>query len=457
MKTKFLTEASAMWQLAWPVLIGQLASVGMGAVDVAMTGHLSANDLAAVALGAALWTIVLVTMMGVMMATNTLVAHEVGAQEFDAVARITRQSLWLGVGVGIVGCVLLAASSFTFDWINIDPWVREKATNFVWASSLGLPAFACYRALYGYTTSLNQTKPVMLIAVGGLLFNIGVNWLLVFGNWGFPQLGATGCAIATSIGMWLMLGAMIWWIRHAPVYRATNPFTHWEAPDWAALRGMLRLGLPIGITLFAEVSAFSLAGLLMAGFGVVTLSAHQITLNFSGLVFMVPMSVGIAVTTRVGQALGEGDPARARYIAWVGIALAFAFAAASSLFIFLFREQIAAVYTSDVNVQMMTVSLLLFAAIFQLADGIQVCASSAIRGYKVTTGPMLIQLFAFWLIFFPLGSLLAWSPWRPEAAMGGAGFWLGLTIALVIAAVLMLAYLVRVSRRALTSPAEPQA
>jgi MATE family multidrug resistance protein len=450
MKTRIRTEAAALWTIAWPVLIGQLATVGMGVADVAMTGHLSADDLASVSLGANVWAIILVTVMGIMLAVNTVIAHEVGAENHGRVPHMVRQSLWLGLGVGLIACLLLNLSTLIFNYLQLDDAINAKASQFVHVISMGMPALAMYRALYGYTTSLNQTKPVMMIALGGLTYNIVVNWLFIYGHWGFPKLGSTGCALATGTGLWLMLGAMIFWMRRAEAYHNTFPFTHFEAPNWKEIGSTLRLGLPIGITYFAEVSAFGAVGLLIARFGVVPVSANQIALNFSSLVFMVPMSLGIALTTRVGQTLGEGDPQRARFVSWIGYALSMSFAVISALGIMLFRDQIAAAYTSDAAVQAMASQLMVYAAIFQLSDAAQVTASCAIRGYKVTRTPMLIHLMAFYGFALPLGCLLGlapdWMPWHPQQPMAASGFWIGLVLGLTVAGVLLTGFLHRLSK-----------
>jgi MATE family multidrug resistance protein len=215
---------------------------------------------------------------------------------------------------------------------------------------------------------------------------------------------------------------------------------------------MLRLGLPIGVTYFAEVSAFGAVSLLVARFGVVEVSAHQIALNFASLVFMVPLSFGIGLITRVGQAVGEGNPARARFASWVGVSMSLLFALLSAIFIALFRHRIAAAYTSDAAVQALCAHLLLFAALFQLSDATQVATSCAIRGYKVTRQPMLIQLLAFWVFALPLGYLLGLAPqWAqglplaPAAPMAASGFWIGLVLGLTIAAVLLTGFLNRLS------------
>jgi MATE family multidrug resistance protein len=439
--TPIRTEIATLWRLSWPMLVGQLATVGMGVADVAMTGHVSAAELAAVSLGTSVWSIILVTVMGVMMAVNSVVSHEMGVGRYDKISHSVRESLWMGLLVGLAGCLAANACALLFDHIGLEQAVADRAKTFLHIISIGMPGFACYRALYGYTTSINQTKPIMVIAILGLLYNVTINWLFIFGKFGLPKLGGVGCAVATASGVWLMLFAMVGWIKVSSAYRATYPFTHWEGPNWSEIGSMLRLGLPIGVTHFAEVSAFGIVSLLVARFGVVQVSAHQIALNFISLVFMVPLSFGIGTLTRVGQAMGEGNPVRARFVALTGTGLCMSFGLLSAAFIALCRWQVAAMYTSDAAVQATCVTLLLFAAVFQLSDSTQVAAASAIRGYKVTRSPMLIQMIAFWGVALPVGWILglapAWFPWSPSEPMQATGFWIGLVLGLTVAAVLL--------------------
>lgn len=450
-------EIANLWQLSWPMLIGQIATVGMGVADVAMTGHASANALAAVSLGTSVWLMVLVTVMGIMMAINTVVAHEIGAGRYDQIPHSVRAALWKGLIVGVAGCAAVNLCTLLFDHIGLEPGVAHEASMFLHVISVGMPAFACYRALYGYTTSINQTRPVMVIALGGLAFNVVVNWLLVFGNLGFPALGAVGCAVATAVGTWLMLGAMVWWVRTSYVYQMTYPFGKWEGPDWEEIGVMFKLGLPMGVTYFAEISAFSAISLLVARFGVVQVSAHQIALNFVSLVFMAPLSFGTALLTRVGQALGEGNPLRARFVGWTGVGMSVAFGVFSAAFIAVFRWDIARAYTTDIAVQAMCVQLLLFAALFQLSDSTQVAVANALRGYKVTRGPMAIHLLSFWGVSLPLGCILGlapdWFPWSPAAPLSARGFWMGLVVGLTFAAVLLTWTFRRLARQRITQGA----
>lgn len=445
------TEIRALWQLAWPILVGQLANVGMAVADVAMAGHASAQDLAGVALGSSVWMIVVVTLMGVMMSVNPTVAHYVGAGQFDRVPHVVRQALWKGLGVGAVAFVLANLAARVFDTMELEPAVRGIAVRFVHITSFALPAFALYRVLYGYSASLNQTKPMMAIALAALLLNVVLNWLLIVGNLGFPSLGGVGCAWATMVCIWFNLGALLWWMRRSPDYRSTWPFARFEWPHREKVGSLLKLGLPIGVTYFAEASAFSLIALLVAHFGSTQVAAHQIALNFSSLTFMLPLSLGLALLTRVGQALGAGDAVAARFRATVGVALSIGLAVLSALLMAVFNHGIAAAYTSDAQVATAAASLLLMAALFQVSDAAQVSTSCAIRGYKVTRSPMVIHLTAFWGFALPLGCVLGlapdWSPWRPAQALQAQGFWIALVVGLTVAA-LCLGYLLhRVAQR----------
>jgi MATE family multidrug resistance protein len=290
----------------------------------------------------------------------------------------------------------------------------------------------------------------MFIALGALVLNITVNWLLVFGNAGFPALGGLGCAWSTLLCVWFNLLGMLWWMRCSPAYRSTWPFGTFEAPHREKVHSLLRLGLPIGLTFFAETSAFGLIALLVARFGSTQIAAHQIALNFTSLVFMVPLSLGMALLTRVGHSLGAGDPVAAHFRAWVGVWLALGYAVLSAVGMAIFNTTIAAAYTSDVAVTAVASQLLLLAAAFQLSDATQVVTSCAIRGYKVTRSPMLVQLMAFWVCALPLGCALGlapdWMPWHPAKPMQAQGFWIALVAGLSVAAIGLSLLLRSVSR-----------
>jgi len=453
LNSTFKNEIRLLWLLAWPVLIGQLATVGMSVADITMVGHFHKDELAAVSLGSSLWVIIMVTVVGVMFAVNTVVAHEVGAKNFDRIPQMMQQSFWVAIGVGCIAWAILITSTFIFDYLNMSQTVLENAKKFVYAISFGMPAIALYRTLYCYSASLNQTKPVMFIAIGALIFNVFLNWILIYGKLGLPQLGAVGCAIATVISMWFMFFVMVFWVRFAKVYQPTYPFKKFEKPDLGFIKHILKIGVPIGLTYFIEVSTFCVIALLIAHFGVIQVSANQIALNLSSLLFMIPMSLGVAQITRVSQTLGENNFRLARYISLLGIWVSLAFSSISVFLIIKFRHTIAAIYTSDPDVQKVAASLLLIVGIFQFSDGLQVIAASALRGYKNTFKPMIIHLLAFYIFAIPLGYILAiapdWSPFQLPQPLGVTGYWIGLTIGLTISALLQVTYLNHYSKNKL--------
>lgn len=454
-RQQITTELRALWHLAWPILIGQLATIGMAVADVAMTGHYAAADLAGVSLGVSIWNMVILTIMGTMMAVNPMVAHHVGAKAFGEVPHVVRQGLWNALAVGLVAMVVANAAAMVFHTMDITAHIRDLAIDFVRITSFGLPALAAYRVLYGYSASINQTKPLMVIALLALALNVLVNWLLIYGHAGFPELGGLGCAWSTLLGTWFNLGALLWWMHRAPAYRSTWPFAAYEGPEWPTIAHLLRLGLPIGITYFAETSAFGFIALLIAKFGSTQAAAHQIALNFASLVFMVPLSMGLALLTRVGQSLGAGEYRAARFRAWTGVGASMVFALVSATAMALFNRQIALWYTSDMAVVVLTAELLLLAAAFQLSDTAQVVISCAVRGYKVTRAPMAIHLTAFWVFSLPLGVVLglapAWAPWHPAEPMAAQGFWIALVVGLTVAASGLVWLLRRVARDAIAA------
>ena len=339
----------------------------------------------------------------------------------------------------------------------LEPATHQVAVGFVQITSFALPAFAAYRVLYGYSASIGQTKPMMAVALGVLLLNILLSWVLVFGHWGFAPQGGLGCAWSTLLCVWVNLGGLLWWMRRSPAFASTWPLAKWEWPHLPKLRSLLKIGLPIGVTYFAETSAFALIALLVARFGSHQVAAHQVALNFTSLVFMVPLSLGVAVLTRVGHALGAGDPQAARFRAWVGVAVALGFALVSASGIAAWRTEIAGMYTNDTVVVALAAQLLLLAAVFQLSDAAQVVTSGAIRGYKITRAPMWVQLLAFWAVSLPLGYVLGIAPhfapdwlralaWFPTEPLQATGFWLALVLGLTVAASGLLLLLRHVAR-----------
>lgn len=444
---KRLADSRLTWTLAWPLIISQLAGTGLAFIDATMAGHASAADLAVVSVGSSLWITGLVSMMGLLLAISPLVAHKVGEGKIDAIAHLVQQALWQGIAVGLFFFMaFLIIGPWVYPYLGLEPAVAEKASHFLAAVGFGMPALAIQRVLGNYSTAIHQPRPVMVIALLTLLLNIPLNWIFVYGHFGAPAMGGVGCGVASAICAWLGAIMAMLWVWRAPAYRATQPFRNWIAPHWSTQKQLLKLGLPIGLAFLVEVSAFSGVALLLARLGNTTVAAHQIALNLTAMMFMIPMGLGSALTVRVGQALGAGDTAQARYIGHTGLLMGLAIAASGGLLLSLGGHALSGLYTSDMPVRELAASLMVFAAVFQLFDASQAILSGILRGYKLTRGPMVAYILAFWLVGLPLGYLLTygfggWPGW------GAQGYWLALVVALALIALSLLWLFRRVSRR----------
>jgi MATE family multidrug resistance protein len=295
---------------------------------------------------------------------------------------------------------------------------------------------------------IGRTRVMLAIAVGALVTNGVLDYVLMYGKLGFPALGAVGTGYATAFTQWLMFLTMLVYVRRRAHYRPLAIFVRFEWPAWPVQRELLWLGLPIAIGIFMESTLFSGVGLIMGTLGTDIVAAHQIALNYASFVFMVPMSISLAISVRVGHALGRGDPVEARLAGFTGIGLCLCFEVLSALSMALFPHQIVGVYTRDAAVAGIAVNLLYMGAVMQLSDGLQVSAMGALRGYKDTRLPMVITVVAYWLVGFPL----AWAfgiPMHLSPPIIWAGFLAGLTVA----ALLLIVRFMRLSRRALAQPA----
>lgn len=430
--SRFFKESQALARLSLPIILSQVAYVLLGLLDTIMSGQAGSADQAAVALGVAFWVPLFFTLTSVLQAVSPLVAHHFGAGNMAGIVHDTREGMWLSVFAGALSIALLPTARPLMAALEIDAALIDKTHVFLLGIAVGLPAAMLFRVLSYYSASINQTQPMMILAFLGLGVNALFNWLLIWGHWGLPALGGAGCGWATAIGMWVALLALAGWTAWAPAYRACYLWHGWSWPHWETIRKLLKIGIPMGIAALAEVGAFSSVALLVGRFGAEQIAAHQVALNFSSVIFMIPVGLSTALSIRVGQTLGAGDARGARFIAWSGIALGLLIAVCAIPLILFGREAIVSFYSPDRNVQIVAANLMLFTAIWQLADAAQVTAIGALRGYKVTLPPMLMMLVAFWLIGLPVGAWLGYKGMGSIPPQGIYGFWIGLVTGLIL-------------------------
>ncbi len=426
------SELKEVGRLAGPLIVGQLSQVGMGFTDTVMAGRLSAIDLAAVSMGSSLWIPIYLGCVGIMMAVSPTVAYLKGANQSHKIGPIYRQSLWIGVGLAIIGTLIGREIGIILPWLNINTDIIPLTQGYLIAISWGIPAVCAYLALRYVSEGIGHTKPVMYIQLIGLAINAVGDYILMYGKLGAPALGAIGTAWSSAIVYWIDAVLIVAYVKLHPHYRTLNLFHRIDKPDFAELWRLLRLGAPIATTITMEVGLFTAVTLLMGALGVVAVAAHQIALNYAALTFMVPLGISMAITIRVGQAAGAQNISAARFSGMIGMSMAVCAMAFSAGLILLIPENIASLYTQNPQIIQGAVHLLFMAALFQIFDGLQVSALGALRGLKDTSYPMWVTFIAYWSIGLPLSYLFGITQ-----AFGPQGLWAGLIFGLTTAAILL--------------------
>ncbi|MGL4615802.1 MAG: MATE family efflux transporter [Shewanella sp.] len=428
-------QAKRLIQLALPVLIAQVTQTMMGFIDTVMAGRVSAVDMAAVAVGTSLWLPAILFVQGLLMAFTPLFAHYNGANNQKAIQPLAFQAGYLALMGGIGVMAFLASAPLILNYMDLEPELYRLTIGYLDGILWGAPAFVLYQVLRGCSEGISYTLPTMVIGFVGLAVNIPANYIFIYGHFGVPAMGGAGCGIATALVFWAMLVAMAIYMQIHPKFSALAPFSKFHRPDVNTMKKMTKLGMPIAMALFFEVSLFAIIALLLAPLGAAVVASHQIALNFSSIVFMLPLSIGIAVSIRIGYYLGRDRADIAGTVTKVGLSLALSLALMTAVLTVLFRFQIAKLYNGDPQVIALAGSLMLMAALYQLSDSIQVVAAGALRGYKDTRSAFYITLLSYWGIGMTLGYTLAYTDYIVPA-MGAHGFWIGLIAGLTSAALL---------------------
>ncbi len=435
-------------------MVAQLAQNSMTFVDTLMSAQAGPEELAAIALGGSLWLPLFLAVAGILMATTPMVAQLVGGNHEQGSRHTFQQACWLAVVLGVMGVILLRNPEPILDLLSLEASLYAKTQAYLDAVSWGFPAYMLYQVVRSYAEGFGKTHPAMRIAVLGMLCNIPLNYVLIFGKFGLPELGGVGCGYATAIVMWVMLLAGLVYLRKSPVFKPIRLFSNWQRPCISTQKEMLKLGVPIGFSLLIEVSMFCMLALLLAPQGENVIAANQITISYTGMIFMIPLSMAMALTIRVGHLVGARDAEGARFAAGTGALITLSIAAVSCTLSLLLAPQIVSLYTDKAVISSLAITLISIAAVFQFSDALQVSAAGALRGYKDTAIPLLMVFIAYWVIGLPVGYSLAFTDlWMP--AMGASGLWYGLIIGLSVGAVLLGTRLFRISRHALARSTVP--
>ncbi|MGI9220666.1 MAG: MATE family efflux transporter [Woeseiaceae bacterium] len=443
---KWQVELRALLKLAGPLIVNNLAIAGIHFADAIMAGRLGAETLAAVAVGGSIWFFGFTICMGTLMAISPIAARHFGAGTPELIGRYTRQGIYFGVFVAVILIwVFHQYVGAAINAVGIDSGFRDLTQGYVLALVWGAPGIFVFLAFRFTTEGIGLTKPIMYASVASLFLNVFLNWVLMFGNLGAPALGAVGCGIASAITMWsIMIGLGIY-IMCSKTYAPLQIFARVGKVRPDVIKEILVLGFPIAVTITAEAGLFNAVSVLMGTRGAAIAAAHQVAINFAMTTFMIPLALSSAITVRVGHALGAGDAHGARHRANVGVITCAVFMTCSAAVMLMFRDIVVLIYTNDPAVTSIAISLLLAAAIFQIGDGVQIGAAGALRGYKDTRFPMVINIFAYWVLAFPLAYMAAVT-YRAAPVYTWGAFIVGLWIA----AVLLTWRLIRLSKAELS-------
>jgi MATE family multidrug resistance protein len=424
-------ESQKLLTIGSPIIATQLISMGLNFTDTVMAGNLSALDLAAVAIGNAIYMPVAVFCMATLIAINPVVSQFLGARKFDEIGKSARQLFWLILMLSIPAFFLLRNLDLVMIWMNVTPEIIPIADGYLNAVSWGILPLLIYAGVRYFSEGLSVTKPAMFVASGALIINIGANYVLMYGKLGFPQLGAIGTGYATAIVSFFAAVAFVTFTAKFKPFKRFNIFERTKGPEWKYISELIKVGVPNGISSSMEVLLFATVSLLMGTLSVKAAAAHQIAINVAATMFMIPFGLSLAISQRVGFSIGQGSLEKARFRGFIGILICAGVMTFTAFLLFLFPEFIISIYTDDPEVTLVAVSLLFMAAVFQISDGLQIGGFGALRGLKDTRVPMFVNFISYWIIGFPVGYFLGiYIDYGPE------GLWIGLICGLTVAAVL---------------------
>jgi len=425
-------EMRTTFVLALPLIFGHVSTGMISFVDSVLAGRHSANTLASVAVGSALWSTAIIVLIGILLAVPPTVSQLDGAGRRAQIAPAVRQAAWLALGLAALLFVFLSFGGVLLQLMGVAPDVQPGARDFLHGIRWGVPALALYFVMRYLSEGLHWTWPTMILGLGGLALLVPLGYAMMFGRFGFPELGAAGLGYATAIMLWTQMLCFLAYLARSRRFADLGLFSHFEGPDWPRIRELLRLGLPIGVSIFMEGSLFIVTALLIGGMGEVPVAAHQIAINVASITFMSALGLAEATTVRVGHGVGSRDAAGVRRAVLAGYAIVLCTQSVAAIAIVLGNEAVASIYTRDAAVIATAASLLLFAAAFQLSDGVQVISGAALRGLKDTHRPMLLTAFAYWGVGMPIGAGLGFG-----LGWGAPGMWCGLIAGLTFAAFLL--------------------
>jgi MATE family multidrug resistance protein len=437
-----------MVALAVPVVLSELGWMAQGVVDTIMVGRLGPAAIGAVALGNAICYTPSLFGVGLLLGLDTLVSQAYGREDHDECHRWLAQGVYLACIAAVPLMALIGLASFFFARFGITAEVAQPASTYTARLLWGTLPLLLYAAARRYLQGVGQVRVITATYVAANLVNWFLNWVLIYGKFGFPAMGVNGSAISTVFARITMAVALMGFAWRYERSRGHPLFQHWAGPQWARLKTLVKLGAPAASQIVLEVGAWNLATFSAGYLTPVALATHQIVLNYASVTYMVPLGISAAAAVSVGHAVGAGDAARARRAGWMGLALGTGFMMIAAIVLVAFPRPLIELYTSDPRVLAVGPALLVIVAAFEIFDAIQIVSTGSLRGLGETHAPMWANLVGYWALGLPLGFFLCFG-----LKWGIYGLWIGLTLALIVIALALLVRWNRDSRKPLSAAA----
>ncbi|WP_449539032.1 MATE family efflux transporter [Ferdinandcohnia sp. Marseille-Q9671] len=426
-----------------PILITQLGMFSMVFFNTVMTGRYNSSDLAGVAIGSSIWNPIFTGLSAILLAVSPIAAQRFGEKRNKEVSIVVSSGVYLGLLIGLLviisGAILLNP---LLNVMNLSEDVHQTAHDYLVGLSFGIVPLFIFNVLRSFIYALGITRIVMFILLVSVPINLLLNFVLIFGFWGFPALGGAGAGYATSITYWVIVGITSFIIVSKEPFSSYKVFVGRKGFSWKESKEILKIGVPMGLSTFFETSMFAVVTILISTFSVTTVAAYQSALNIVSFLYMIPVSVSMALTVLVGYEVGAKRYKDARMYSWLGIGLSMIIALVTGVFVIGFRYEVAGFYSTETAVITLTAHFLIYALFFQVSDAIQATAQAALRGYKDVNVAFVMTLIAYWLICLPSGWMLAHF-----TNLGAAGYWLGLTFGLLAAGIGLSARLIFIQRK----------
>ncbi len=425
------TSYLSILRLSLPIWISNITVVGGGTIDTMMVGQLGANDLAGVAVGIAITVSVFMGLVGIMQGLSPIAGHHFGAGSYQRIGYEFHQTLILVAMISVLGIGLLCYTPFWMKVTNSTPEVAAVASMYLIISAFGLPAALGGRAYVALNAAVSRPKVTMWISLCMVILKIPFNYLFIYGFGPLPALGGAGCAMSSTFLTWISL-VCYWLIWHYDKFYVRMRLPKFSKPDLKAMVGQLKLGIPIGLSSFFEVTSFTFMTIFISRMGATIVSGHQIVANLTSLFYMLPLSFGIATTVLVSQSLGAKSPQSAKTATFRGLKLAGFCAFISCCIIYFYKSSLLSLYSNEAAVISIATSLIGYACFFHFFDALNCVGSFAMRGYRVTVTPMILYGVLLWGVGLGLGSILAFTNFFTAEPLSAKGYWIGITTGLTL-------------------------